>query len=100
MFNFNIRTSACGPTRSYCVFSDCAYLVVDAVEVGMETLMEPPAGVADLGTDVSGVRCAEDMPVVVPAERILHRSTETRHVEAVPVLLVLYPAGGGEPVKI
>lgn len=78
------------------VFSNGAHLVVDAVEVGMETLMEPPAGVADLSTDVASVRCAEAMTVVVPAERILHCSTETRHVEAVPILLVLYPAGGRE----
>lgn len=72
-----------------------SYLVVDAVEVGIETLVEPPACVADLGTDVAGVWCAEALPVVVPTERILHRSAETRHMEAVLVLLILYPAGGG-----
>lgn len=75
-----------------------SYLVVDAVEVGVETLVEPPAGVADLGTDVAGVWRAEALPVVVPAERILHRSTETRHMEAVLVLLVLYPAGRGQTI--
>lgn len=58
--------------------------------------MEPPAGVADLGTDVASVRRAEALPVMVPTERVLHRSTETRHMEAVLVLLILYPAAGGE----
>lgn len=69
------------------------YLVVDTVEVGVETLMEPPAGVAYLGTDVASIWRAEALSVVVPTERILHRSTETRHMEAVVVLLILYPAG-------
>lgn len=58
--------------------------------------MEPPAGVADLGADVAGVWCAEALPVVVPSERVLHRSTETGHMEAVLVLLVLYPAARQE----
>lgn len=70
------------------------YLVVDAVEVGLETLVEPPAGVADLGTDVARVRCAEALLVVVPTERILHRAAETRHMEAVLVLLTVSPAAG------
>lgn len=69
------------------------YLVVDAVEIGVETLVEPPAGMADLSTDVAGVWRAEYMLVVVPTKRILHRPTETGHMEAVPALLALYPAG-------
>lgn len=69
------------------------YLVVDAVEVGVETLVEPPAGVADLGADVAGVRRAEALLVVIPAERILHRPAETRHMQPEPVLLILNPAG-------
>lgn len=58
--------------------------------------MEPPAGVADLGTDVAGVRRAEGLPGMVPAKRVLHRSTETGHMEAVVVLLTLYPVAGEE----
>lgn len=57
--------------------------------------MEPPAGVADLGADVACVRRAEGPPVMVPAERVLHRPTETRHMEAVAVLLALHSAAGG-----
>ena len=72
------------------------HLVVDPVEVGVEALAEPPARVTDLGTDVPRVRRAETLVVVVPRERILCRPTETRHVEAVLVLLVLGPAGGAE----
>lgn len=70
-----------------------SYLVVDAVEVGVETLVEPPAGVADLSTDVARVWCAEALLVVVPTERILHGSNKTGHMEAVPVLFIIYPAG-------
>lgn len=77
-----------------------SHLVVDAVEVSVETLVKPPAGVADLGTDVAGVRRAETLLVVVPTERVLHRSAETRHMEAVPVPLIIYPAGGGEDTSI
>lgn len=73
-----------------------SYLVVDTVEVGLETLVEPPASVADLGTDVACVWCAEALLVVVPTERIFHRATETRHMEAVLVLLTLDPATGGD----
>lgn len=58
--------------------------------------MEPPAGVADLGTDVAGVRRAESLSGMVPAKRVLHCSTETGHMEAVVVLLTLYPAAGEE----
>lgn len=47
---------------------------------------------ADLSADVAGVRCAEASFVVVPTERVLHCPAETRHVEAVLVLLILYPA--------
>lgn len=43
-------------------------LVVDTVEVGVETLVEPPACVADLGADVAGVWRAEALLVVVPTE--------------------------------
>lgn len=70
------------------------YLVVDTVEVGLETLVEPPSGVADLGTDVARVRCAEALLVVVPTEGILHRAAEPRHMEAVLVLLTVCPAAG------
>lgn len=58
--------------------------------------MEPPAGVADLSTDVPRVWRAEGLTVVVPAERILHRPTKTRRMEAEVVLLVIYPAAGGD----
>lgn len=76
------------------------YLVVNPVEVGVETLVEPPAGVADLGADVARVWRAEAVLVVIPAERILHRPTETRHMEAILVLLAVYPAAGGQNVDI
>lgn len=70
------------------------YLVVDSVKVGVETLVEPPSGVADLSADVSCVRRAETVLVVIPAERIFHRSAEARHMEAVLVLLAVYPEPG------
>lgn len=69
-----------------------SYLVVDAIEVGLETLAEPPAGVADLGADVAHVWGAEALQVVVPAEGVVQRAAEARHVEAVPVLLAVDPA--------
>lgn len=87
-----LHLEVCSCTRSY--------LIVHAIEVGIETLVEPPAGVADLSTDVASVWRAEALPVVVPTERILHRSTETRHMEAVLVLLILYPAGGETIISI
>lgn len=80
-------------TVSLCPACD---LVVDTVEVGLETLVEPPACVADLGTDVARVRCTEGLLVVVPTEGILHRATETRHTDAVLVLLTLNPAADGD----
>lgn len=72
------------------------HLVVNPVEVGMETLVEPPASVADLSTDVAGVWRAEALLIVVPAEGILHRAGETQHMKAVLVLLVLDPVGETE----
>ena len=62
-----------------------SYLVVDSVEVGMETLAEPPACVADLRADVPGVGGAEHLVVMVPAKRIRHGAAEPGHVQAVPL---------------
>lgn len=69
-----------------------AHLVVDAVEVGAEALVEPPAGVADFGADVARVGRAEGPSVVVPGQRVLHRPAEPGHMQPVAVLLALYPA--------
>lgn len=68
------------------------YLVVDAIEVCIETLVIPPAGVGDLGTDVARVRCAEALLVVVPAERVLHCPAEARHMQTVLSGLILHTA--------
>lgn len=69
-----------------------SHLVVDAVEVGAKALVEPPAGVADLGADVACVRRAEGPSVMVPGKRIFHCTAETRHMEAVAVFLTIHPA--------
>lgn len=66
------------------------YPVVDAVEVGVETLVVPPAAVGDLGADVAAVRCAEALLVVVPAEGILHGAAEARDVQTILMLLVFH----------
>lgn len=58
--------------------------------------MEPPAGVADLSTDVSRVWGAETVLVVIPAEGVLHRPTKARHVQAVLILLTVDPVGEGQ----
>lgn len=68
------------------------YPVVDSVQVGVETLVVPPAAVGDLGADVAAVRSAEALLVVVPAEGILHCAAEARDVQAILVLLVLHTA--------
>lgn len=68
------------------------YPVVDAVQVGVEALVVPPAAVGDLGADVAAVRGAEALLVVVPAEGVLHGAAEARDVQAVLVLLVLHAA--------
>lgn len=52
------------------------YPVVDAVEVGVETLVVPPAAVGDLGADVAAVGGAEALLVVVPTERVPHCAAE------------------------
>lgn len=70
----------------------CVYLVVDAVQVGMETLLVPPACVRDLSADVSCVRCAEGLLVVIPAERVFHCTAKARDVEPVLSRFVLDPA--------
>lgn len=72
----------------------CTYPVVDSIEVGVEALVVPPAAVGDLCADVATVRGAEALLVVVPAERVLHRPAEARHMEAVLMLLVFHTAGG------
>ena len=72
--------------------SVCTYPVVEAVKVGVEALVVPPATVRDLGTDVPTVRCTEALLVVVPAERVLHRAAEACHVETVLMLLILHTA--------
>ena len=64
--------------------------VVKAIEVGVEALAVPPTAVGDFSTDVSAVGGAEALLVVVPAERVLNRSTEAWHVQAVLVLLILH----------
>lgn len=64
--------------------------VVKAVQVGVETLVVPPTAVGDFSTDVSTVGGAEALLVMVPAERVLNRSAEARHMQAVLVLLVLH----------
>lgn len=53
-----------------------AHPVVKAVEVGVEALAVPPTTVGDFSTDVSAVRGAEALLVMVPAERVLNCSTE------------------------
>lgn len=68
------------------------YPVVDAVQVGVEALVVPPAAVGDLGADVAAVRGAEALLVMVPAEGVLHGAAEARDVQAVLVLLVLHAA--------
>ena len=45
-----------------------SYLIINTIEVGVETLVEPPAGMADLSADVSSVRRAEGLLVVIPTE--------------------------------
>lgn len=55
--------------------------------------MEPPAGMADLSTDVPCVWGAETVLVVIPAEGILHCPTKTRNMEAILILLIIYPVG-------
>lgn len=72
------------------------YLVVDTVEVSIETLVEPPASVADLSTDVACVWCAETLQVMIPAERILRCPAETGHMQAVLVVLILDSAARGK----
>lgn len=72
------------------------YLVVDTVEVSIETLVEPPASVADLSTDVARVWCAETLQVMIPAERILRCPAETGHTQAVLVVLILDSAARGK----
>lgn len=72
------------------------YLVVDTVEVSIETLVEPPASVADLSTDVARVWCAETLQVMIPAERILRCPAETGHMQAVLVVLILDSAARGK----
>ena len=82
--------------------SECTYPVVDAVEVGVEALVVPPAAVGDLSADVAAVGGAEALLVVVPAERVQHRPAEARHVQAVLVLLVFHTANrwtGGKLCK-
>lgn len=64
--------------------------VVKAVEVDVEALAVPPTAVGDFSTDVSAVGGAEALFVMVPAERVLNRSTEAWHMQAVLVLLVLH----------
>lgn len=59
------------------------YLVVDAVQVGVEALVIPPASMRDFSTDVSCVWGAEALFIMVPAERVFHCSTEARHMEPV-----------------
>lgn len=54
--------------------------VVKAVEVGVEALAVPPTAVGDFSTDVSTVGGAEALLVMVPAERVLNRSTEAWHM--------------------
>lgn len=79
--------------RYYRFFFLCRlYPVVDAVQVGVEALVVPPAAVGDLGADVAAVRGAEALLVVVPAEGVLHGAAEARDVQAVLVLLVLHAA--------
>lgn len=75
-----------------CVYNQQAtsYLVVDAIEVCVETLVVPPASVGDLGTDVARVGCAEALLVMVPAEGVLHSPTEARHMQTVLSALVLH----------
>lgn len=70
----------------------CLYLVVDAIEVCVETLAVPPASVGDLGTDVARVGCAEALFVMIPAEGILHSPAEARHMQTVLRALVLHTA--------
>lgn len=52
--------------------SEYTYPVVDAVQVGVEALVVPPAAVRDLSADVAAVWGAEALLVVVPAEGVLH----------------------------
>ena len=66
--------------------------MVDAIQVGIEALVVPPASVRDFCTDVARVRSAEALLVMVPAERVLHCSTEARDMKSVLGRLILNTA--------
>lgn len=68
------------------------YPVVDSIKVCIEALVVPPTAVGDLSADVTTVRGAEALLVVVPAERVLHCPTEARHMETVLMLLIFHTA--------
>lgn len=68
------------------------YPVVDSIKVCIEALVVPPTAVGDLSADVTTVRGAEALLVVVPAERVLHCPAEARHMETVLMLLIFHTA--------